>query len=191
MTTRIKSFTRFALLFFACFAQACSSSNQMDKANRLVESGSASVAEGDKLFKEAVLNSDKLFETISPEQYLQERDSVKELAQQAAGGFEKSAAKYREAAAKFDEASKLSIHEKLKEYLTLQTQMYNKRAEQSDISKATPLAFIDSIDAEALQKKRMDNQQRVDELEKEAADLAEKSNKIQQENKSIFKPDSK
>ena len=190
MKTGTKCFTSFALVLIACFAQACSF-DETEKANRLVEVGNASVAEGNKLLEDAAKKTDELFTSVDPEQFPEQRDSAKGLAQEAADGFEKSAAKYRDAAAKFDEASKFRIHEKLKEYLTLKAQEFNKRAEQASIAKNTPQAFLDSNDAETLREKVLNNKELVDKLEGEAGALAEKSDKIQQENKKIFKPDSK
>jgi len=190
MIARTRRLMSFILLLLACLAFACNG-NEIEKANQLVEAGNASVKEGQKLQEAATSKKDRLFDTISPEQYPAERDSVKGLAQEAADGFEKSAAKYREAAAKFDQASKLKIHEKLKEYLALKAQEFNKRAEQADINRGTPKAFMESDDAVALHKTMIDNKDRADKLEKEAGELAEKSDKIKQENKDIFKPDPK
>ena len=59
------------------------------------------------------------------------------------------------------------------------------------MAKGNPKAFMESSDADALLKKINENKERIEKLEKEAGELAAKSDKIQQENKSIFKPDSK
>ncbi len=190
MNTRTKCFTSFTLLLLVCFAFACNT-DQTEEANKLIDDGNAAVTEGNKLLLEASTKNDKIFDSVSTDQYIEERDSFKSTAQEAADGFEKSAAKYREASAKFDQASKLKIHEKLKEYLTAKSQEFAKRAEQADVAKGNPKAFVESSDAVALSKKINENKERVEKLEKEASELAEKSSKIQQENKNIFKPDSK
>ena len=190
MNTGIKRVLSFALISFACLASACSS-DEIDKANRLINVGNAAVNEGNKLLGEATSKTDRIFDLVNGSQSSADGDSVKGLAQEAADGFEKSAAKYREAAAKFDEASKLQIRDNLKEYLRLTSQEFNKRAELSDTAKGTPQAFMDSESVEALQKTVLEKKDRVDKLEREADELAEKSNKIKQENKDIFKPDSR
>jgi hypothetical protein len=188
MNARTRWRMSFALLLLASLSLSC---NETEKANKLIESGNASVIEGNKSLAEAVSKSDKLFDSISPEEFPEERDSIKGLAQEAIESFEKSAEKFRDAAAKFDEASKLRISDKLKEYLQLKSQEFNKRAEQADVAKATPQAFMDSNDARDLKQRSDDSKDREAKLSKEAADLAEKSNRIQQENKDIFIPDSK
>ena len=190
MNTRTRRFTSFTLLLLVCFAFACNL-DETEEANKIIDAGNAAVTEGNKLLLDANTKNDKIFDSVSPEQYTEERDAVKSTAQEAADGFEKSAAKYREASAKFDQASKLKIHEKLKEYLTAKSQEFAKRAEQADVAKGNPKAFMESSDPEALLKKINENKERIEKLEKEAGELAEKSAKIQQENKSIFKPDSK
>ncbi|MGA9772163.1 MAG: hypothetical protein WBV94_24235 [Blastocatellia bacterium] len=190
MNIRTRCFTSFTLLLLVCFAFACNL-DQTEEANKIIDAGNAAVTEGNKLLTEANSKNDKVFDSVSPEQYLEERDSIKGLAQEAADGFEKSAVKYREAATKFDQASKLKIHEKLKEYLTAKSQEFTKRAEQADVAKGNPKAFMESASPEALLKSINANKERVEKLEKEAGELAEKSGKIQEENKSIFKPDSK
>jgi hypothetical protein len=176
----------FVLLLLASLSASC---NETEKANRLIESGNAAVIEGNKSLGEAVSKTGKLFDSISPEQFPEERDSIKGLAEETVESFEKSAAKFRDAAAKFDAASKLRIKDKLREYLQLKSQEFNKRAEQADVAKAAPQAFIDSNDAVELKQKADDSKARETKLEKEAADLVEKSNKIQQENKDIFRTD--
>lgn len=187
MHTRIKRFTSFTFLLLACFVLGCNA-YETDKANKLVDAGNVAVTEANQFFQEANSKADKLFDSINIQQYPEERDSLKDSAQEALNEFEKSAAKYREAATKFDEASKLKLQEQLKEYLRLKSQEFSKRAEQADIAKGNPKALLESRDADELVKKVKENEDRSDNLEKEAGELAEKSSKIEQENKNIFKP---
>jgi hypothetical protein len=190
MYIRIRGFPSFTFLLLVCFALGCNT-YETEEANKLVEAGNAAVTEALQLFQEASSKTGKIFDSINIQQHPKERDSIKDLAQEAASEFEKSAAKYRESAAKYDEASKLKVQEQLKEYLKLKSQEFNKRAEQADITKEKPKALLESDNADDLLKKVKENEDRGDKLEKEADDLAEKSHKIKQENKGIFKPDSK
>jgi len=181
-------------LLLVAFAAACM---ETDKANKLIEAGNAAINEGNTLVLDASTKNDKVFETLSaatPKASDDEESgpavdtsALKSTAQAAIDGFDKSAVKYREAAAKFDEASKLKIHDKLKEYLVLKSQEFSKRAELSDAAKSNCKAVLDGGEQAALLKQISSNQERINKLNKEATDLAEKSDKIQQENKSIFK----
>jgi hypothetical protein len=187
MLTRI---SRLASLALVCLALGCNA-YETQKANKLIDAGNAAVTEANQFFQEANSKADKIFDSIDIERYPEDRDSAKDMAQDAASEFEKSAAKYREAAAKFDEASRLKLQEQLKEYLKLKSQEFGKRAEQADAAKGNPKALLESRDAEELLRQVKENEDRGDKLEKEADDLAEKSGKIERENKGIFKLDSK
>jgi len=197
--------TKCLLLGFSLLLLAFAACMETDKANKLIEAGNALITEGNTLVQEAGAKNDKVFDTLStatPKTSDDEEEggsgpaavdtkAVNSTAQEAISGFEKSAVKYREAAAKFDEASKLKIHEKLKEYLVLKTQEFNKRAELSEAAKSNCKAVLDGGDKATMLKQIASNQERITKLNTEASDLAAKADKIQQENKSIFKPDSK
>jgi hypothetical protein len=185
MNTRTKCFTSFTLLLL-CLALGCNV-YETDKANKLIDAGNASVTEANQLLEEANSKADKISDSLSSEHFLEENDSIKGLAQEAATVFDKSAAKYRDGATKFDQASKLKLQEQLKQYLTLKSQEFSKHAEQADIAKS----IMEGGDGETILKKINENRDRINQIEKEATELAAKSTKIQQENKSIFKPDSK
>jgi hypothetical protein len=182
MNTRTKCFTSFTLLLL-CIALGCNV-YETDKANKLIDAGNAAVTEANQLMEDANSKADKISDSLNSEQ---ESDSIKGLAQEAAAVFDKSAARYREGATKFDQASKLKLQEQLKEYLTLKSREFSKHAEQADVAKS----IMEGGDAETILKKINENRDRINQIEKEATELAEKSTKIQQENKNIFKPDSK
>ena len=170
------------------FAAACM---ETDKANKLIESGNTAITEGNKLLQDANEKGEKAGQMFKAEQSDAEKEAMESTAKAGIESYEKSAAKYREAAAKFDEASKLKIHEKLKEYLVLKTQEFNKRAELSEAAKSNCKAVLDGGDKATLLKQIASNQERITKLNTDASDLAAKADKIQQDNKSIFKPDSK
>lgn len=185
MNTRTKFFTSLTLLLL-CLALGCNV-YETDKANKLIDAGNAAVTEANQLLENANSKADKISDSLSSEQYDEEKNPIKGLAQEAAAVFDKSAAKYREGATKFDEASKLKLQEQLKEYLTLKSREFSKHAEQADLAKS----IMQGGDAVTILQKINENRDRINQIEKEATELAEKSTKIQQENKAIFKPDSK
>jgi len=99
----------------------------------------------------------------------------------------KAAGKYRDASKKFDEASKLKIGDKFKEYLTLKSQEFAKRAEHMETATKNSQAVLDSADAVALMAKVTANKPQLEKLDKESKDLKEKADKIQAENKDSIK----
>ncbi|HKS42565.1 MAG TPA: hypothetical protein VJX74_18275, partial [Blastocatellia bacterium] len=82
MNTRTKCFTSFTLLLL-CLALGCNV-YETDKANQLIDAGNAAVTEANKLFEEANSKADKITDLLNSEQSLEENDSIKGLAQEAA-----------------------------------------------------------------------------------------------------------
>jgi hypothetical protein len=172
------------ILLLVAFAAACM---ETGKANKLIDAGNAAIAEANKLLEDANAKGEKAGRLFKEEQSDAEKAEMESTAKAAIDSYEKSAAKYREAAAKFDEASKLKIQDKLKEYLTLKSQSITKNAELSDAAISDCKTVIAGGDPTVVMKQVSDNQERLSKLGKEAADLAAKADKIQQDNKDIFK----
>lgn len=160
----------FALTLMLTFILACSAlSDDTEKANKLVAEGNTAIDEGNKLATEADAKGDKA------------------SAQDAINTLNKAGEKYREAAKKFDEASKLKINDKFKEYLSLKSQEFNKRAEMMEVAKKNSQAMLDSDDPETLMTKVQENKTQVEKLDKEAKDLETKADKIRTDNKDLIK----
>jgi hypothetical protein len=160
-----------ALMLLLAAVLACSGSigNETEKANKLVTEGNAAVDEAKKFVTEA------------------EGKKARTLAKEAIAAYDKAEDKCKEAAKKYDEASKLRISDKFKEYLTLKVKEYNKRAEVVETAKATPQALIDSENQKSFITKANANNEKVDALGKEAEALASESEKLQKDNPDIFK----
>ncbi len=179
--TKRNMFLAFALMI--TFVLACGSGDEIDKANKLVAEGNTAIQEGNKLALEAGPKNDKIFEEVTADTYEEDKEKLKGTAKEAIDGLTKSAEKYREASKKFDEASKLKVDDKFKEYLTLKSQEFSKRAEQMDAAKGNAQAFLDSADAVSLMAKINANKPRIEALDKESKDLEAKADKIRSENK--------
>src|SRR6266403_1423941 len=109
------------------------------------------------------------------------------LAKEAIAAYDKAEDKCKEAAKKYDEASKLKISDKFKEYLGLKTKEYNKRAELVEASKGTPQALLDSENRSSFITRAQANNEKVAQLAKEAEDLAAQATKIEKDNPNMFK----
>lgn len=181
-----------ALAMLIGFVLACSGSlgDETAQANKLVNEANALIQEGNKLSTDASAKNDKVFNELKPATFDEDKERLKGAAQEAVDGFSKSAQKFRDAAKKFEEASKLKINDKFKEYLQLKTQEFNKNAEQMETAGLMPKAVLDSPDAETLSQKIKENKERYDKLEKEAKELSDKAEKVRAENKDKFEPNS-
>ena len=159
------------------------------KANELVDVGNKSLDEANKAATEAANKSGELFATEVITDFPENRDSLKSKVAETAGLYDKSITGLKAAADKFEEASKLKVDDKFKEYLTTMAQSYRKKAELNENAKKMVLLLSDtSIDGpEALASKMPSFNEQTNKLKKEASDLDAKAQKIQTDNPSIFK----
>ena len=188
MHPRTKRNALLAFLALAAFVLACSAlGDETSKANKLVDEGNTLIEDGDNLGKKADSKSDELFEDIG--NFPTNRDDLRKPAQELSDIIDQGAAKYRDAAKKFDEASKLKIDDKFKEYLSLKSQALNKHAEHIETLKGIPQAVMDTSvkDKTALSARFTGVKDKYDKLGKEMSDLEAKAEKIREENKDKFK----
>lgn len=172
-----------ALMLLLAAVVACSGSvgNETDKANKLVTEGNAAVQEANKFVTEAEEKKAQMLKTK-----ISEIAEARRLAKAAIAAYDKAKDKCKEAAKKYDEASKLRINDKFKEYLTLKVKEYNKRAEVVETAKGTPQALIDSENQKNFLTRANANNEKVDALGKEAEEIASQSDKLQKDNPKIF-----
>ena len=175
-------FMALALLVTTVLACSGSIGNQTEKANQLVTEGNAALQEAKKFEADAEEKKDQMLQTK-----ISEIEEARTLAKEAIAAYDKAADKCKEAAKKYEEASKLRINDKFKEYLTIKVKEYNKRAEVVETEKGTPQALIDSEDQESFITRAKANNEKVDALSKEAEDLASQSDKLEKDNPDIFK----
>ena len=170
----------FALMVVA--VMACSLGDETEKANKLVGEGNTAVQEAKKFVADAEEKKGQMLQTN-----WSELAEARNLAKESIAAYDKAGDKCKEAARKYEEASKLKINDKFKEYLTLKTKEFDKRAEVVEAAKGTPQALIDSDDPPIFKSRANANNEKVDKLSKEAEDLAAQADKLQKESKGVFK----
>jgi hypothetical protein len=176
------SSTFMALLILVAAVLACSSGNETEQANKLGDEGNAAVAEGKKYFQDAEDKKQKMLQTN-----VSQLAEARTLAKEAIAAYDKAEEKCKEAAKKYDEASKLKISDKFKEYLGIKVKEYNKRAELVEASKGTPQALIDSESRTSFISRTQANNEKVAQIGKEAEDLAGQAKKLEADNPDMFK----
>lgn len=188
MYSQTKRNALLTILVMLAFVLACNSfSDKTEEANKLVADGNTAIEEGNKLATDASAKNDKIFDEVTTENFEADKEKLSGTAKEAVDGMTRSAEKFREASKKFDEAGKLKVGDKFKEYLTLKSQEFTKRAEQMDAAKKNAQAFLDSADAASLMEKIKENKPQLEKLNKEAKDLEAKADKIRSENKDLIK----
>jgi hypothetical protein len=173
-----------ALLLLVAVVLACSSTsgNETEKANQLGDEGNAAVKEGKQFAIDADAKKDKMLQTK-----VSQLAEARTLAKEAIALYEKAEGKCKEAAKKYDEASKLKISDKFKEYLGIKVKEYNKRAELVEAMKGTPQALLDSESRASFISRAKENTAKVEQLNKEAEDLAGQAKKLEADNPDMFK----
>jgi hypothetical protein len=175
-----------ALVLLIAAIWACGSSNtdtaDTDKANKLVNEGNAAVDQVKKFFEDADGKKDQMMHM--------DRRRVAEArvrAAEAIAAYDRAAEKCKEAASKYDEASRLQVNDKFKQYLIVKTKEFNKRGELMEAAKGTPQALIESTNWSSFANRANSNQSKIEQIMKEANDLAAEADKIQKDNPDVFK----
>ncbi len=178
------SHVAFVLLIAAIWACGNSASNtaDRDKANKLVDEGNAAVDQMNKFVVDAKAKQDEMMHTD-----VRRLAEARVRAAEAITAYDKAAEKCKEAASKFDEASRLNVTDKFKQYLILKTKEFNKRAELIQAAKDTPQALIESTNRSSFQNRVNSNQSKINQLSKEAEDLGAQADKIYKDNPDVFK----
>src|SRR6266478_7784114 len=172
-----------AMLLLVAAVLACSSmGDETEKANKLVNEGNAAVQEAKKYVTDAEEKKQTMLQTK-----VAQLAEARALAKEVIAAYDKAEDKCKEAAKKYEEASKLKISDKFKEYLGIKTKEYNKRAELVDASKGTPQALIDSESRTSFISRANANNDKVAKLIKEADELAGQAKKIETDNPDMFK----
>jgi hypothetical protein len=161
---------------------ACGSGDETEKANTLVNEGNAAIEQGKKYVADAEEKKNKMLHTD-----VSKLGEARTIANEAIRAYDQAEEKCKEAAGKFEEASKLKINDKFKEYLALKVKEFNKRAELVEALKSTPQALIDSQNRASFTSRANAAAQKAEGLSKEADDLGAQADKLQKDNPDIFK----
>jgi DMSO/TMAO reductase YedYZ molybdopterin-dependent catalytic subunit len=171
-----------ALFLVVAAVLACSLGDETEKANKLVDEGNAAVKEAQKYVADAEEKKQKMLRTN-----VAKLEEARATAKEAIAAYTKAKEKCDEAAGKYEEASKLKIKDQFKEYLTLKTKEFKKRAELVETAQGVPQALLDSKNRADFVSSANTTNEKVDKLSKEADDLAAQATKLQKDNPGIFK----
>jgi len=177
------SHVAFVLLIAAIWACGSSTApSETDQANKLVDEGNAAVTDAKKFVSDAEGKKDQMMKTD-----IRRLAEARVRAAEAIAAYDKASEKCKEAAQKYDQASRLQISDKFKQYLILKVKEYNKRAEMVEAAKGTPQALIESTNRSSFVIRANSNNSKVDQLYKEAEDIGAQAEKLQKDNPDIFK----
>ncbi|HXL80050.1 MAG TPA: hypothetical protein VN951_04165 [Pyrinomonadaceae bacterium] len=172
-----------AMLLLVAAVLACSSmGDETEKANKLVNEGNAAVQEAKKYVTDAEEKKQTMLQTK-----VAQLAEARALAKEVIAAYDKAEDKCKEAAKKYEEASKLKIKDKFKEYLALKVKEYNKRAEIVETAKGLPQGLLDSESRASFISRVNATNEKVDQLTKEADDIGAQADELQKDNPDSFK----
>jgi len=171
-----------AVVMLLSVGLACSGTDETEKANGLVNDGNAAVTDGKKFMTDA---TEKVTTMLGTD--VKHLAEARTLANEAIRLYDQAEDKCKAAAAKYDEASKLKIDDKFKDYLAAKVKENNKRAELVETLKSVPQALIDAQSKDAFTSRANAANQKAESIAKEADDLAAQADKIQKDNPNSFK----
>lgn len=160
--------------------------DETEKANKLIAEANTAIDAGNLSAIAAGKKNDWIFQEIRDTTFADDKVRLKDAATETVSGFHQSAARFREAAGKFEEAGRLRVNDKFKEYLLLKSQEFNRNAAKMEAAAAIPQAVLDSDTIEQLRQRFNENKTRYEELEKEAKELADRAEKVRADNKDQF-----
>ena len=178
-----------ALLLTIFVLSGCATpGDDSERANRAVDDGNAEVEAGKKLSEEGLAKYMEAFDFEESTGSSSDWEDRKQPAREAIDLLGKAVERFRKAADKFEEASKLRVDEKFKQYLSLKTQGLRKRAEQVEVVRNIPEMLLDESikDSKSLLPKIDEANERSQRLGKESEELESQAEKIRLENAHLF-----
>jgi peptidoglycan hydrolase CwlO-like protein len=164
--------------------------DETEKANKLVDTANTAIKDANDKNERGTTNLVDMEKAIPDLGSEADLERLRSKAKDIIADLEKARDGYKEAGSKFDEASKLDVKAKFKEYLSFKSKEMNTRSDMATAVISEPKALIDSKGPDEYQKKIDGLLTKVTGLRKDAEDLAGKADKIFEENKDLFKSDS-
>lgn len=177
------------LLLLASFALACSSlGGQTEEANKLVDEanvlnqkGSTHRTKSSDLFLELMGDNLPKVKDIAAH-----KKANKSKFDEVISESEQAVSAMTEAANKFEQASKLEVDPKFKEYLGLVVQTTRKQIEAAKLMGATTKSFVEAKDVSTINTIIADHNKKNGELAKEIDDLSARTDQISKDNPTII-----
>lgn len=160
---------------------------ETEKANKFVDEANKAILEANEKLEKGNTKLVEMENAIPKIESEEELEKVRGVAKEVIPMLETARDRYKEAGGKFEDASKLKLQDKFKEYLDSKAKEMKKRSEVVDLMLGEPQAFIKSDSKEAYQKLVDELVAKIKTVRAEADDFASKADKIMEANKDIFK----
>ncbi|MBS1793507.1 MAG: hypothetical protein JSS81_06615 [Acidobacteria bacterium] len=185
----IKKIAIYGLVLAAACGLLAACGGQTDEANKFINEANAALDKSKPATEKADTMINELMgpNMVKAEDIEQYKTDNKAKFDEVAGLYEESGKGMSEAVAKFEQAGKLKIDDKFKEYVNLKAQEFRKRADRQKAMATYIKAFLAEKDAAKSDQMVGDNNTKDAAALKEANELGAKAEKIVKDNPSIFK----
>lgn len=160
---------------------------ETEKANKLVDEANVSITDANDKINKGNEKVGDMEAAVSKIEGPEDLEKARGVAKDAAALLEKARDQFKAASGKFDEASKLKLQDKFKEYLDTKSKEMKKRSDLADALLSPGQTLVKSDSKEEYEKAVNDASAKLKTIKAEADDLAAKADKITAENKDIFK----
>ena len=177
------------VLLLVSFGLACNLGGQTDEANKLVDEANVLIQQSSELeTKSSALFTELLGDNLTKAKDLEAYKKVnKSKFDEVINLTEQNIKLTTEATDKFEQASKLEVDDKFKEYLSVKVQGFRKRIEAEKLVAPICKLFLETKDTDTWNKGIADFNTKNAELIKEAEDLSKKADQISKDNPTIIK----
>ncbi|MEK7724831.1 MAG: hypothetical protein AAB336_10810 [Acidobacteriota bacterium] len=176
-----------AIVVMITIGLACSG-DDTQKANDLVKEANKFVIDANDGVKKAEAKGTEYDSKLAKITTDKQVEELREFGKEIMKIYDSMNENFGKAGGKFEEASKLKVNDKFKEYLELKGREMKKRAEYSLEIKKIPQALIDSKKREEYVENAKTYGTNAKKILDEAKDLGDKADKIIKENPTVIKP---
>lgn len=183
MKLQMRVILTIAAIAGAVFMMAC---EQIDEANKLIQSSNKKVTEAAALLDKTTKDSSALMATdFEDAKDFKAKNEAK--AKEVIANYDKCGEMYKAAAKDYEDAGKLKVNDKLKEYVALKGKQLAKTGEYVAALKGGIQAFLNAEDDAAFTKLIGEAKTKGETLEKEVDALNAQVKKFEDDNKDLFK----
>lgn len=174
-----------AILMMILVGLACSG-DDTSKANEIVGEANKFVATANESVIKASTKYDEYETKVNAMKSEDDLEKTRAFAKELIPLYETMSENFKKAGEKFDEASKLKLKEKHKEYLETKAKEMKLRSEYSAELKKIPQALIDSSGEKAYRETVADLSNKINKMTEEAKTLGDKATQIQKDNPDVM-----
>lgn len=166
---------------------ACSG-DDTKKANEVVAEANKFITEANEAVKKVDSKAGEFDSRVNNVKNEADLKAARDFGKEVAALYKTMEENFEKGGEKFEEASKLNVNEKFKEYLQIKSEEMKKRADYSAELQKIPKALDDAQNEKAYREAITVIVPNVQKMTKEAQELAEKADKIVKDNPTIIKP---